>query len=154
MHVRADSHRPAEEVRARLADLGKQPAGAATSQPGPLVLDSSRRPSKLFLRSSVPTLPPAAEIDLRETEAGSSVVLRLMWGPLPAPFPRVVAACGALLAAAVLLFGGGSAAAIGAAVVLAGLPGAALLLQRRGEHRLQSELARALGVGAFQPVPH
>jgi hypothetical protein len=153
MHVRADSRLPAEEIRARLADLGKQPATAAAER-GPLLLDANRRPSKLFLRSSVAPPPPPAEIDLRETEAGSSVVLRLMWGPLPAPFPRVVAAAGVLLAAAVLIFGGGSAAAIGAAVGLAGLPLAALLLQRRGEHRLQSELARALGVGAFQPVPH
>jgi hypothetical protein len=152
MHVRADSPIPAEEIRARLAGLAQR--GVTAAAPHAIALDSSRRPEKLFLRSFVLTIPPAAEIALQETEAGSSVVLRLMWGPLPAPFPRVVAAIGVLLAVAVLIFGGGTAWANVGAVILAGLPIAALLLQRRGERRLQSELTRTLGVGAFRPVAH
>ena len=107
MHVRADSPIPAEEIRARLAGLAQR--GVTAAAPHAIALDSSRRPEKLFLRSFVLTIPPAAEIALQETEAGSSVVLRLMWGPLPAPFPRVVAAIGVLLAVAVLIFGGGTA---------------------------------------------
>ena len=152
MHVRADSSLPAEEVRARLAGLGTR-AGTSVDARA-LALDSNRQPAKLFLRSVPLMVPPAAEIHLKDTDSGSAVVLRLMWGPLPAPFPRAVAALGVLLALGVLIVSGGSASTVFVALVLAGLPAAALLLQRRGERRIQSELARTLGVNAFQPVAH
>jgi hypothetical protein len=152
MHVKADSSLPTEEVRARLAGLEKRDGTSADTRV--LALDSNRQPAKLFLRSASVTFPPAAEIHLRETDAGSSVILRLMWGPLPAPFPRAVAGLGVLLAAGVLIAGGDSTGALVAALILAGLPIAALLLQRQGERRIQSELTRTLGVGAFSSVAH
>ena len=143
MHVRADSSQTAAEVRTRLADLGSA-----------LALDVDRQPQKLFLRSSMLTFPPAAEFALQETNAGSSVVLRLMWGPLPAPFPRVLAALGVLLVLAVLLSGAGPSRVTVGALGLAILPIAALNIQQRGERRIQSELTRTLGVGAFRPMGH
>src|SRR5262245_42989373 len=87
MHVRADSSLPAAEVRVRLAGIEKRAGASADTR---LAMDSNRRPAKLFLQSAALIFRPAAEIHLNETEAGSAVVLRLMWGPLPAPFPRAV----------------------------------------------------------------
>src|SRR5262245_16801532 len=133
MHVRAESRLTADQTRALLAELGRRDFASAESGRGQLFLDSGREPPKLFLRGPALGIPPAAEVDLQKNEAGSAVVLRLMWGPFPAPLPRAVAAAGVLLAAAVLLLAGRSAGAIVAALALAGVPLAALLLQRSGE---------------------
>lgn len=151
MHVRADTGLSMEEVQARLAGIGK--IGSPAEAPG-VSLDASRTPPKLFLESPSVTLPPAAEVALRPGAAGTSVVLRLMWGPLPAPLPRAVAAAGVLLALLVFALAPLSVVAVAAALLLAGAPVAALLHQRRGERRLQHEMSRLPGGPAFHPEAH
>src|SRR5262249_17108933 len=131
MHVRADTSLPPAEVRARLAGIGTREGTSAAARV--LTLDSNRQPAKLFLAAAPLPCRPAARTHLTAPGAGSSVALRLMWGPLPAPFPRAVAALGGLLALILLSVGGGSPAMVIGALLLAGLPAAALLFQRLGE---------------------
>ena len=140
-----------EEVRARLAALEQPDRSVASSGAGRVVLDAGRRPPKVFLQGFTLGVPPAAEIELEKTESGTAIVLRLMWGPLPAPFPRAATAIGVLLATALLGAAGPSVAAVLGALCLAGLPIAALERQRRGERRIQADLREALGSDAFSP---
>jgi hypothetical protein len=150
MHVRAETSLTPEEVRARFSTLA--PAGGAPSPP--LRYDAARQPPKFFLEASPVTLPPAAEVAVQGNGSGSSVVLRLMWGPLPAPFPRAVAGAGVLAALTLLAVMGPSVGSSPLAALAAGLPAAALWIQRRGERLLQAQLVRVLGSGPFEPQPH
>ncbi len=77
-----------------------------------------------------------------------------MWGPLPAPFPRALALSGLLLGLGLAYLSDGSATTIAAAVLIVLLPIAALLYQKAGERRLQSQLGEILGVTRFVPKPH
>lgn len=77
-----------------------------------------------------------------------------MWGPLPAPFPRALASCGAVLALALIAVFSPSPAWLALAAVLFLAPAAALWRQRAGERRMQRHLASLLGGCSFTPRPH
>jgi hypothetical protein len=113
-----------------------------------------RRPPKFFLSGIPVTLPAAAEVAVNPGGHGTHVVLRLMWGPLPAPFPRAVAAAGVLLGLLFAMVGERSLVSGIIASLLILLPLAALWYQRRGERELQAQLSRILGVPTFKPKPH
>lgn len=145
MHVAALSPHSRAEVVDRCAGLAGPPGG------GPLRYVAERRPPKFFLRG-LPLVPPAAaEVALDNVGNGTDVVLRLMWGPLPAPFPRAVAVAAVLLALTGLWF----APALGWLwLLLAALAVALLLHQRSGERRLQRHLAELLEADGFVPRAH
>jgi len=147
MHVHTETTLSPDEVLARFASLGRDRAGG-------LVVAAHRRPPKLYRPAWPGTLPAAAEVAVDGHARGAEVVLRLMWGPLPAPFPRALVGAGALLGALVLALSGGLPGAWLAAGLLAGLPAAALLVQRRGERDLQRRLGELLGGVRFRPRPH
>jgi hypothetical protein len=132
MHVHTHTPLSPDQIRDRF--------DAASAGAGGRRLDyvDVRTPPKFFLRG-LPVVPPAAaEVWVDEKGSGSEVVLRLMWGPLPAPFPRAVAGVGLLLAVLLLAFAPGTW--VLAALCLA-LPLGALLYQREGEQSLQSRLS-------------
>lgn len=115
---------------------------------------SDRTPPKFFLAGAPVTPPAAAEVAVLEQSGAAEVVLRLMWGPLPAPFPRALAGGGLLLGLLLAIFSDRSAWAWALAVLVAVLPGAALLYQQRGERELQLQLSRLLDGARFTPKPH
>lgn len=145
MHVAALSPHSRAEVVDRCAGLAASPGS------GRLRYAAERRPPKFFLRG-LPLVPPAAaEIALDSVASGTDVVLRLMWGALPAPFPRAMAAVAVLLALAGLWL----APSLGWLwLLLAALPLALLLYQRTGERRLQRQLAELLEADGFVPRAH
>src|SRR5262245_53465524 len=69
----------------------------ASEREGTLQWSLERKPPKVFLATPLP-VAPAAELRIARDASGSEVILRLMWGPLPAPFPRALALAGLLLA--------------------------------------------------------
>jgi len=153
MHVHATTPISPDQVKERF-----EAAARVTDQEGRstrwLRYAQDRRPPKFFLSSVPVTLPAAAEVAVNPDGHGSHVVLRLMWGPLPAPFPRAVAAAGVLLG---LLFAMVAERSLGSGIIASLfilLPLAALLYQRRGERELQAQLSRILGVPTFEPRPH
>lgn len=99
------------------------------------------------------TLTAAAEVSL-DGNPDPGVVLRLMWGPLPAPFPRALVAVGLLAALAILGFSDRSLLDWLLAIAAGLLPLGALLVQRAGEARQQARLAQVLGDTRFEPVAH
>jgi hypothetical protein len=113
-----------------------------------------RRPPKFFLAGAPVTPPAAAEVAILEQSGGAEVVLRLMWGPLPAPFPRALAGAGLLLGLLLAIFTDRSPGVWVLAFLVAILPGAALLYQQRGEQELQLQLSRLLDGARFTPKPH
>jgi type IV secretory pathway VirB2 component (pilin) len=148
MHVKVDTPLTPAEIEARFAGVARQPAARV------LRYDTSRTPPKFFLSALPVTMPAAAESALYAGNEGTEVVLRLMWGPMPAPFPRVVAALGVILACGILAFSSRTAADWMFALVIAGLPLALLAYQREGERVLQERLATVLGSAPFVPKPH
>ena len=148
MHVHADTSISESEIRNKFESV----RGAAGSRE--LRFETKRNPPKFFLDGLPVTPPAAAEVAILERSGGSEVVLRLMWGPLPAPFPRALALTGVLLGAALAYLSDGSAAVLAVASLIALLPVAALLYQQAGERRLQSQLGELLGVARFLPKPH
>lgn len=151
MHVYADTRISEEEVRSKFESVSR---GAATDSSRKLSYETGRNPPKFFL-SGLPVTPPAAaEVAILTRSGGAEVVLRLMWGPLPAPFPRALALAGLLLGLGLALFANGSAGMLAAAFLVSMLPVAALLYQKAGERRLQSQLGDLLGVTRFLPKPH
>src|SRR5262245_15225220 len=153
MHVHATTPISPDEVKKRF-EAAAEVADQESCSTRWLRYAQDRRPPKFFLSSVPITLPAAAEVAVNPDGQGSHVVLRLMWGPLPAPFPRAVAAAGILLG---MLFamvkyrnlGGGVIASL---LIL--LPRASLLDERPGERELQAQLSRILGVPRFEPKPH
>ncbi len=147
MHVAAQTNLSTTELESRFR-------AEAFSRTCRLSYAADRSPPKFFLEDNVPVPRPAAEVHVEEADGGSNVVLRLMWGPLPAPFPRALAAIFVLAAATVLVIAGFSMSATIAAAVIAGLPLFALWWQRRGEQRLTSRLSEFINANTFVAVPH
>jgi len=154
MHVRSETRLSADQIWQRLERLEECPLIDRAS----LDFESDRTPPKLFLRRLPLTAPAAAELALHSRADATEVVLRLMWGPLPAPFPRAVAALGTALGALWFLLAWNgvpetlSPYAITASLI--GLPLAALLYQKQGELALQRYLASLLQASPFEPKPH
>jgi hypothetical protein len=152
MHVHATTPISPDEVKERF-EAAAEVADQESCSTRWLRYAQDRRPPKFFLSSVPVTLPAAAEVAVNPDGHGTHVVLRLMWGPLPAPFPRAVAAAGILLGLLVWIVADRSmGSGIMASLIL--LPLAALLYQRRGERELQAQLSRILGVQTFEPKPH
>jgi len=145
VHVAAQSPHSRAEIADRFASL------AQSRGDGRLRYAAERQPPKCFLQG-LPWLPPAAaEVALDAVSDGTDVVLRLMWGPLPAPFPRAVAGLGVLVALAGLWL---APLLWWLWLLLGAVPVAMLVHQRTGERQLQHRLAELLGVGVFAPRAH
>lgn len=153
MHVQAKTVLSPQKVRARF-EAQRKMAPKITSSGRRLIYAANRKPPKFFLNGA-PVLPPAAaEVSLAEQAGGTDVVLRLMWGPLPAPFPRALAGVGAVLGVLIAFFSDRSMGAWLIAGAVALLPVLVLLYQKRGELELQSQLAEMLDGTRFSPKPH
>ena len=153
MHVHTKTTLTPDTVRARF-EASVNSCRESKSPPRKLLYAMDRRPPKFFLAGSPITPPAAAEVAINEQSEGAEVVLRLMWGPLPAPFPRALAGGGLLLGLLIAVFSDRSAGAWALAVLVAALPGLALLYQQRGERELQAQLSRLLDGARFTPKPH
>ncbi len=115
---------------------------------------AERAPPKFFLKHLPGTMAPAAELDIQRQSGGSTVVLRLMWGALPAPFPRALVGVGLLGAIGLLSIGSTGFLALLLAGLLAVVPTLALVYQKRGEARLQATLADLIGSKGFIQLAH
>ena len=153
MHVHTETTFSADQVKAKFEAI-QEVEGPCTGSSHTLRYGSMRTPPKFFLIGAPVTLPAAAEVSVNPRPQGANVVLRLMWGPLPAPFPRAVAAGGALLGLLIVLFSDRTVGDWVLATLIALLPLAALMYQLRGERELQTQLSRILGGKTFIPKPH
>ena len=153
MHVHASTTITPMEVKSRFESIATEPRDMSGSD-GMLTYSANREPPKFFLKSSPLTLPAAAEVAINEHPGGANVVLRLMWGPLPAPFPRALAAIGMLLGLLLAVNAGDSTIALGVACVIALFPIAVLLYQKMGEQHLKARLGELLGGADFVAKPH
>jgi hypothetical protein len=151
MHVHTATALSAEAIKARFENIG-----STDSEPSaPLIYAGNRQPPKVFLAGSSVIPPTAAEVAVMKQRGGSTdVVLRLMWGPLPAPFPRVLAGIGTLLGILILILSDRTAGAWCLASLCIVLPVVALLHQQQGERVLQSLLSNILDGATFKPKPH
>lgn len=153
MHVQAKTELSPQKVRARF-EAHRKVAAKITSSGRRLTYAANRKPPKFFLHGA-PIIPPAAaEVSLAEQASGTDVVLRLMWGPLPAPFPRVLAGVGLVLGLFIAAFSDRSIGAWLCAGAVALLPVLTLLYQQRGEIELQSQLTAMLDGARFSAKPH
>lgn len=153
MHVHTKTALTPDTVRARFEAMGKSGSEKSTFS-RQLLYVKDRTPPKFFLAGAPVTPPAAAEVAILEQSGGAEVVLRLMWGPLPAPFPRALAGAGLLLGLLIAIFSDRSIGAWVLACLVAVLPTAALLYQQRGEGELQSQLSRLLDGARFTAKPH
>ena len=153
MHVHTKTTMTPEKVRARF-EASEKSGREKPVHLRQLFYARDRRPPKFFLAGAPVTPPAAAEVAVNEQSGGAEVVLRLMWGPLPAPFPRALAGGGLLLGLLIAIFSDRSAGAWALAVLVAVLPGLALLYQQRGERELQAQLSGLLDGARFTPKPH
>jgi hypothetical protein len=153
MHVHTKTALTPGTVRARFEASEKSAREKDTSS-RQLLYAKDRTPPKFFLAGAPVTPPAAAEVAILEQSGGAEVVLRLMWGSLPAPFPRVLAGAGLLLGLLLAIFTDRSPGVWVLAFLVAILPGAALLYQQRGERELQSQLSRLLDGVRFTSKPH
>ena len=151
MHVSTETPYSSAELLERLED-------AATDG---MRFKARRSPPKIWLHRFPGTLPAAAEVAMHEgtrtdaaEESTTELVLRLMWGPLPAPFPRAVAAVGLLLALALLIFSSRGAPDWVLAALFVVVPGVMLIQQRAGEQELQTMLEEALSTPPFKSKAH
>ena len=110
---------------------------------------AERAPPKFFLKHLPLTMAPAAELDTQRQSGGSTVVLRLMWGALPAPFPRALVGVGLLGAIGLLAMGSTGLSTLLFASFLAVVPMLAVVYQKRGEASLQATLANLMGSKGF-----
>ena len=147
MHKKTSTPLSVSVVKDKLAE-------AANINDNHLRFDAKRTPPKLFLTNSFLTFPPAAEVKVNDEQDGSEVILRLMWGPLPAPFPRAMAAVGVLAGILYYYFTEGSFANTMIATALAGIPLLWVLFQQRGEGTLQRTLSKHLKNGKWAVHHH
>lgn len=153
MHVHTQTTLSSETIHARFKDACRHGVDTSFSAHR-LIYASDRTPPKFFL-AGAPVIPPAAaEVSVTTQSSGADVVLRLMWGPLPAPFPRAIAGISGLFGLLILIFDGHTISHWLSATLLILLPIAALLYQQRGERELQSLLSRMLDGATFTPKPH
>ncbi len=153
MHVHAETALSPDMVRARFQAAAK--ADREKSTPSrQLFYAMHRTPPKFFLTGAPVTLPAAAEVSIQEYSGGADVVLRLMWGPLPAPFPCALAGAGVVLGLLLAVYSDRSVGDWVLTVLVTTPPVAALLYQRRGERELQSQLSGMLDGATFTPRPH
>ncbi len=150
MHVHAATTLSAETIKGRFEQVGSAGSASATS----LVYAGERRPPKFFLRRLPVTPPAAAEVSITEKSGGADVVLRLMWGPLPAPFPRALAGIGLVLGLLILVLSDHVVSSWLLAAVFIVAPATALFCQRQGERVLQSSLSDMLDGAVFRPISH
>ena len=150
MHVHATTTLSAETIKARFGQVGSGDSASAA----PLIYAGERRPPKFFLPRMPVTPPAAAEVSITEKSSGADVVLRLMWGPLPAPFPRALAGIGLVLGLLILVLSDRAVGSWLLAAVFIVAPVTALLYQRQGERVLQSSLSNMLDGATFRPKPH
>lgn len=115
---------------------------------------AERSPPKFYLKHLPVTMAPSAELDIQRQSGGSTVVLRLMWGPLPAPFPRAMVGAGVIAGLLLAWLGPSGWLTPALAGLLAVVPTAVLMYQKRGEARLQSVLATLIGSKGFLDQPH
>jgi hypothetical protein len=153
MHVHTKTALTPKKVQARFETSGEVGREKSTSS-REFLYAMHRRPPKFFLAGAPLTPPAAAEVVINERPGGAEVVLRLMWGPLPAPFPRALAGAGLLFGLLIAIFSDRSVGAWALAILIAVLPGAALFYQQRGEQELQLQLSRLLDGARFTPKPH
>jgi hypothetical protein len=153
MHVAATTALAPGEVTERLRACA-QGGSAAPAAARALRCELDRRPPKIFLRVPPLTFAPAAELHVDPVGQGSQVVLRLMWGPLPAPFPRAVAAAALVAGLGLLASYSLSPGAVLAAALIAGPAALALWFQRAGERRLRARLAELFGGCDWFARPH
>ena len=147
MHKKTNTPLSTSSVNDKLAE-------AAKVTDNHLRFDAERTPPKLFLTNSFLTFPPAAEVKVNEEKNGSEVILRLMWGPLPAPFPRAVAATGVVVAVLFYFLSSSSLTNTLVSVALGGIPLLWFLFQQRGEHALQKTLSKHLQNGKWAVHHH
>ncbi len=153
MHVHTKTTLPPDTVRARFEASGK----SERKDPTPLrqlLYAKDRTPHKFFLAGAPVTPRAAAEVSISEQTGGAEVVLRLMWGPFPAPFPRALAGAGLLLGLLITILSDRSTGVWVLAALVAVLPVVALLYQQRGERELQSQLSSLLDGARFTAKPH
>lgn len=153
MHVHTETRISPDEIKARFESVSTSGLDSIESE-RKIVYATGRKPPKFFLSGVPVTLPAAAEVAISERPGGAEVVLRLMWGPLPAPFPRALAGVGTLLGLLIAYFSSGSAGDWWIASLIVLLPIAALFYQQRGEQHLQSRLGKILGGVSFLPKSH
>jgi len=150
MHVHTVSPLSAESVRARFDEIGTQSPGL----PAPLVYAKDRMKPKFFLRKVPFLLSAAAEVSLTRTSDGTEVVLRLMWGPFPAPVPRALVGIGLFFGILTLTLSQRTTGAWALSMLFIFLPLAALHHQQEGEKELQTRLSSMLDSEPFTPKPH
>jgi hypothetical protein len=153
MHVHTETALSPDQVNARLAAAGNAGSANITAS-RKLSYAMDRQPPKFFLSGAPVTLPAAAEVAIKARLGGADVVLRLMWGPLPAPFPRALAGAGLLCGLLMAIFSEGSLAGGLLALLVAALPALALVYQRSGERKIQAHLSGVLDGAQFTPSPH
>ncbi|HEX7038221.1 MAG TPA: hypothetical protein VF210_20825 [Pseudomonadales bacterium] len=147
MEVEAHTSLTAPEVQARLEALEHE--AAAAFLPRRLVYERSGDRSRLYLSGRRFAPRPTAEVAVDGYHRGAAVVLRPMWGPLPALWPRALTLIGLGLATAVLLYLGRDPLHWLLAAAAVALPMAAFVVQRLGERRLQERLGEVLGGAGF-----
>jgi|GEM_PF-1911765 len=153
MHVHTKTTLTPEKVQSRFEASGTSDREKPTTS-RQLFYVNDRTPPKFFLAGASMTPAAAAEVAIHGESGGAEVVLRLMWGPLPAPFPRALAGAGLLLGLLLAIFTDCSPGVWVLACLVAILPGAALLYQQNGERELQSQLSRLLDGARFTAKPH
>ena len=150
MHVHTETPLSPEQIESRFQNLGVTPESSARE----LTYKQERQPPKLFLGGLPCTLPAAAEVTLNQQTEKTEIILRLMWGPLPAPFPRAVAAIGVLLCILIALLSNNAIISWVLGPLLAIFPILALFYQKQGEKDLQEQLTQTLDGASFKAKPH
>jgi len=149
MHV----HTAVEADPAQVRAVFRQASDSSGTANITLSFDDARTPPKFRVAGGAFGVAPSAELMFDEQRGRVDVILRLMWGPLPAPFPRAVALVG-VLAGAALTISTQAPWALAAGLGLALAPLWALFRQRRGERELQTRIAGIMGAAPFVPRPH
>lgn len=147
MEVEAHTTLTAPEVQARLDALVQR--CAPTTPRRTLVYQNIGGRPRLYLSGWRFSPWVTAEVAVDGYHRGAAIVLRPMWGPLPAQWLRVFCVAGLVLAAIVLVYLGRGPWHCLFAASAAVLPIGACIWQRLGERRLQARLAELLDGAGF-----